>query len=149
MPGPEFGAPRPGLSYPDRQAAFVVVEKAGLIALVDVAQALRGLDLPGGGIDPGETPQQAAMRECAEEAGLRVAVEGEPFVFADQYTVHSHGPVHTLGQFFEARLLGEDPALRTEEDHSLVWLDPCEAIVRLDRDAHAWAVAAWLRRVRA
>jgi 8-oxo-dGTP diphosphatase len=145
MPGPVFGEPRPGFAYPDRAAVFVVVEKDGLIALVDVAQPLRGLDLPGGGIDPGETPQQAAERECAEEAGLRVAVEGAPFVLAEQYSVHSHGGVHTIGQFFEARLLAEEPALRIEADHSLVWIEPQAAILRLDREAHAWAVAAWLR----
>ena len=29
-------------------------------------------DLPGGGIDPGETPMEAAQRECYEETGLIV-----------------------------------------------------------------------------
>ncbi len=30
-------------------------------------------NLPGGHVDPGETPYQAAIRECDEEAGLRVS----------------------------------------------------------------------------
>lgn len=30
-----------------------------------------GLMLPGGGVDPGESCREAAVRECAEEAGLR------------------------------------------------------------------------------
>ncbi len=34
---------------------------------------LPGLALPGGGVDPGETAREAAMREGAEEAGLEFA----------------------------------------------------------------------------
>jgi 8-oxo-dGTP pyrophosphatase MutT (NUDIX family) len=33
-----------------------------------------------GGIEPGESPEDAARRELAEESGLRVAALGEPFV---------------------------------------------------------------------
>ncbi len=31
-----------------------------------------GLSLPGGGVDPGETCREAALRECREEANLQV-----------------------------------------------------------------------------
>jgi 8-oxo-dGTP diphosphatase len=41
---------------------------------------------------------------------------------------------------------GERPELKVEDDHTLVWLDPRDAVVALRHDAHAWAVAAWLRR---
>lgn len=149
MAVPEFGAPQPGQWYLERPAAFVLVEREGLIALVNVDQPMRGLDLPGGGLDAAETAQAAAARECAEEAGLVVEVAAEPFARAAQYSIHSRGGVHTLGQFFEGRLVAEDPTRKTEDDHTLVWMSPQEAIVRLDRDAHAWAVAAWLRRVKA
>ncbi len=36
-------------------------------------------DLPGGGVDHGETPQQAMQRELWEELGIAVDVVGEPF----------------------------------------------------------------------
>lgn len=149
MATPQFGHPEPGRDYPDRPAAFVIVERGGLIALVEVDAPRRGLDLPGGGLDPGETAAEAAVRECAEEAGLRVAVEPEPFARADHFHVNQFGESHnTRGQFFEAHLLAEEPALKIEHDHTLVWLEPHEAIQRLYRDSHAWAVAAWLRRLR-
>jgi 8-oxo-dGTP diphosphatase len=35
--------------------------------------------------------------------------------------------------------------LKIEEDHELVWLAPFDALLRLDRESHAWAVVAWLR----
>ena len=39
-----------------------------------------------------------------------------------------------------------DPARKVEADHELVWLDPAFAIATLRHDAHAWAVALWMRR---
>jgi 8-oxo-dGTP diphosphatase len=42
----------------------------------------------------------------------------------------------------------EAPDRKIEDDHQLDWVDPYEALRRLDRESHAWAVAAWLRRWR-
>ena len=151
MTVPQFGAPEPGRDYPDRPAAFAVVEREGRIALVRVTFEGGGgrVDLPGGGIDAGETAAQAAARECGEEAGLKVAIEDGPFVRADHFFVNEKGAsFNTRGQFFAARLVGEDPSLKSEDDHALEWRDPYEALRLLDREAHVWAVAAWLRRDR-
>lgn len=145
---PQFGQAEPGATYPDRPAAFAVVERGDLIALVEVERRQRGLvlDLPGGGIDDGETPAEAAIRECGEEAGLVVALEAEPFVRADHYFLHNDGVVrNTRGTFFAGQVAAEDASLKIEHDHTLIWMAPQEAIVRLDRESHVWAVAAWLR----
>jgi 8-oxo-dGTP diphosphatase len=105
------------------------------------------VDLPGGGLDPGETHAQAAVRECGEEAGLRVSITGEAFARADHYFINDEGRTNnTRGWFFAAQLEGEAPELKIEDDHDLVWLEPLEAIRALDRESHAWAVATWLRR---
>ena len=151
MNAPQFGDPEPGRDYPDRPAAFAIVEQDGKIACVEVAWRIEGpeIDLPGGGLDPGERGAHAAARECGEEAGLKIVASAEPFSCADHYFVNTEGKRNnTRGQFFEARLEGEAPELKIEDDHSLLWLEPLEAIRRLDRDSHAWAVAAWLRRVK-
>jgi 8-oxo-dGTP diphosphatase len=145
---PQFGAPEPGRDYPDRPAAFALVERAGRIALVRVSFENGGgrTDLPGGGLDPGETAAQAAIRECGEEAGLAIAVEEAPFVRADHFFVNEEGiSRNTRGSFFVGRVVREDASLKIEADHALVWTDPYEALLDVDRESHAWAIAVWLR----
>jgi 8-oxo-dGTP diphosphatase len=149
MSVPQFGSREEGRDYPDRPAAFALIEQDGRIACVRVAWRHGGpkIDLPGGGLDPGESPAAAAARECGEEAGVKVTVAGQPFVHADHYFVNAEGRSNnTRGAFFVASLEAEAPELKIEEDHDLVWLEPLEAIRALDRESHAWAVAAWLRR---
>ena len=62
-----------------RQAARAVVldpDDAVLLVRFEFPDGSRWA-LPGGGVDPGETHQQALQRELAEEAGLRDVVVGD------------------------------------------------------------------------
>ena len=145
---PQFGDLLPGRDYADRPAAFGILERDGQIAVVNVRKpdAAAWFDLPGGGVDPGETSAQAVVREYGEEAGLRVSA-GELFSRADQYFLNTEGVAwNNRSDFFALELIGEDPALKVEDDHTLVWLNPLEAIASLRHDSHAWALAVWLRR---
>jgi 8-oxo-dGTP diphosphatase len=147
MQTPQFGTPDPDLSYVDRPAVFGLVEQGGRIALVRIQKplALPWLDLPGGGIDLGESEEEALAREFGEETGLVIS-PGEVFARADQRYINTDGEAYNnRGSFWTAVLEGEEPVLKIEDDHELVWLPPQEALVRLRHDAHAWAVAAWLR----
>jgi 8-oxo-dGTP diphosphatase len=144
---PQFGAPEPGHAYPDRPAAFGILVRGEDIALVEVTTPGKPLwrDLPGGGLDPGESPGEALVREFAEETGLRVRA-GETFLRADQFFINGDGErFNVRGVFMTATLEGEAPNLKIEDDHQLIWRPPLEAIRIMRRDAHAWAVAAWLR----
>jgi 8-oxo-dGTP diphosphatase len=147
---PQFGEPKAGRDYPDRPAAFVVVEREGLIAVARVRFEGGGgrLDLPGGGLDPGETVAQAAVRECGEEVGLKVEA-GEELTRADHFFVNEQDEAkNTRGVFLAARLVAAAAELKTEADHSLEWMAPQEALIHLDRESHVWAVTCWLRRLR-
>jgi len=144
----QFGTAEPGVAYRERPTAFGIVERDGRIACVRVErpQEKSYFDLPGGAIDDSETERQALAREFVEETGLTVE-PGEAFAWAGQYFRKSDGaPVNNLAAFYTASVAAEDPAAKVEDDHTLVWLDPHEAVARLRHDAHAWAVAAWLRR---
>jgi 8-oxo-dGTP diphosphatase len=122
--------------------------RAGLVALVEVAKSGHApwLDLPGGAIDPGETAAQAVVREFGEETGLVIS-PGSVLGHADQFFINTDGEAFNNRQtVFGVGFVGERDELKIEADHTLVWRDPNEAIVRLRHDSHAWAVAAWLRR---
>jgi 8-oxo-dGTP diphosphatase len=142
-----FGEPRPGLEYRDRPSAYGLLESDGRLALVHVSAPGRApfFDLPGGGIDEGESDAQALVREFGEETGL-VVEAGELVTRADQFMINTENqPFLGQGAFYETVLRGERPDLKVEDDHTLVWLDANEALLRLRHDSHAWAVSAWLR----
>lgn len=147
MAAPQFGTPEPGRDHRDRPAAFGIAERDGKIALVRVEKPGHPpwLDLPGGAVDPGEDAPQAVVREFGEEAGLRVAVV-EPYGTADQFFVNTDGEAfNNRATFFVLEIADEATELKVEDDHTLVWLAPHEAVEILRHEAHAWAVAAWLR----
>jgi len=144
-----FGAPVAGKTYQDRAAAFGIAENdLGQIALAQVTKPGKApyFDLPGGAVDGDETEQQAVVREFGEETGLIVEA-GSLVETVSQLFLKSDGqPVRNFGGVYVVRVTGEEPGLKVEDDHRLVWLDPRDAVVALRHDAHAWAVAAWLRR---
>ena len=145
---PQFGRAEPGLAYAERPAAFGLALRDGRLACVRVERSDMAayLDLPGGAIDPGEDAREALRREFLEETGLKVRAV-EEIARADQRFRKSDGaPVNNRAAFFTAEIEGEAPEAKVEDDHTLVWLDPVEALRSLRHEAHAWAVAAWLRR---
>lgn len=144
-----FGTPLEGLTYRNRRAAFGVAENGlGQIALAQVTKPGKApyFDLPGGAVDGDETEAQAVAREFGEEVGL-VVEAGALIEVVSQHFLKSDGePVRNFGGVYVVRMQGEKVGLKIEDDHALVWLDPRDAVVALRHDAHAWAVAAWMRR---
>ncbi|MCP9858089.1 NUDIX hydrolase [Cyanobium sp. Cruz-8D1] len=62
------------LARPHSHGALVAIWHQGRLLLVQTSYR-RGLGLPGGGLERRETARQAAVRELAEELGLRVSPE--------------------------------------------------------------------------
>jgi 8-oxo-dGTP diphosphatase len=117
-----YGEPTPGLDYRDRPAAYGLLEQEGRLALVHVSLPDRAafFDLPGGGIDEGESEAQALVREFGEETGLLVEA-GDLVTRAEQYMLSAHDePFLSQGGFFEAQLRQERPELKIEDSHALV-----------------------------
>lgn len=117
--------------------AVAVVQQGGrvLVGRRPAGAELAGLwEFPGGKILEGETPQQAAARECLEETGLAVRILGEYSRVEHQY---EHGLLRL--HFLAAEPV--DPAAAPREPYRWV------PVGELDRYEFPAANAAVLRRL--
>ncbi|MFN8635279.1 MAG: NUDIX domain-containing protein [Chloroflexota bacterium] len=111
-------------------AACLIRDEAGRVLLV--LQSYRHSTVwmpPGGWVDRGETPQEAARREAWEEVGLRVEV-GRPLAVS----AGGYGEITIL---FECRLLGE-PAVTLSHEIDEADFFPTDDLPPLTDATRAW-----------
>jgi 8-oxo-dGTP diphosphatase len=107
-----------------RRGVYAILPRGRDVLLTFQAGPFDEFQLPGGGIDPGESPVQALHREVLEETGWKIAAPRRlgafrRFTFMPEYDlwaeklceVYVARPVRSLG-----------PA--REVDHSPVWMSP-------------------------
>ena len=135
---PEFGQRIDGIQYTLRPGGYGVVrDAAGLIAVVATP---RGLFLLGGGQDPGESPEEAFVREAREECqlevcGLCLIGVADELVFGESEQIHFRKRCTFFAAMAEFSVVcGGEP------DHELLWLSVPDAIARLAHASQRWAV---------
>ncbi|UWQ18117.1 NUDIX hydrolase [Jannaschia sp. M317] len=130
---PRLGTPpRPDATYRLRPGAYAVLLHRGRVLLTE--QTLSGrteLQLPGGGIDPGEAPLPALHREVFEETGHRCAIlrrvgAYRRFTWMPEYGFHAE----KLCTIY-AGLAGPRLGPPSEPGHRAIWLAPDKAGARL------------------
>lgn len=102
--------------------ALVDVDSRVLIAQRPPGKSMAGLwEFPGGKVDPGETPEQALVRELHEELGVETATSClAPIAFAS----HGYEKFHLLMPVFACRKWNGTPQPR--EGQVLKWVAPME-----------------------
>lgn len=131
------GVPKAGQRYQVRAGAYGILMRERQILLTWQDEPHNELQLPGGGIDPGEGGIAALHREVFEETGWHI---GTPrrlgafrrFTFMPEYDMWAEKICH----IYLAR-----PTVRlgspTEPGHTEVWMNPVDAIPLLYNDGDA------------
>lgn len=137
--------PRNGQQYTRRPGAYAILPRDGRLLLTYQAAPHREFQLPGGGIDPGESPLRALHREVFEETGWRI---GKPmrlgvfrrFVYMPEYDMFAEKLCH----IYLARPVRPHGA-PSEPGHFAHWMTPSDAIDALANDGDAAFVAGLIR----
>lgn len=128
-----FGdSPHPGVKYIRRAGVYALLPQGGDLLLTCQFDPDPEIQLPGGGIDPGESPIAALHREVFEETGWSIATPRRigtfrRFAYMPDYDLWAE----KICMIYIAR-----PVLRmgppSEPDHQALWMDAAAASDVLD-----------------
>ena len=129
--------PQNGQRYRLRPGAYAILPRDGQLLLTYQAAPHDEVQLPGGGIDPGESPLRALHREVFEETGWRIANPlrlgaFRRFVFMPEYDMFAEKLCH----IYLARPVRPHGPPR-EVGHLAHWMTPEEAVHALANEGDA------------
>lgn len=138
--------PQPGLHYTPRPGVYAIIDAGDGILATFQEEPWPELQLPGGGIDPGENPQQALAREVMEETGYGIHSPQRlgmfhRFTYMPDYDLYAQKQCH----IYTARL-GLRRSEPTEVGHAAVFLPWATAVEKLAVPGDRHFVAQVMRR---
>ncbi|MBZ8117900.1 NUDIX hydrolase [Roseovarius sp. LXJ103] len=136
-------APKAGIRYTMRPGVYAILPHKGGLLVTHQTEPEPEWQLPGGGIDPGESPLQALHREVFEETGWHIARPRRlgafrRFVYMPEYDLWAE----KLCMIYVARpVLPHGPP--TEPDHTPMVMDVQEAALILGNEGDRMFVNQW------
>lgn len=133
-----FDKPEPGYHYTHRPGAYGVAHGAdGRLFLVRTKD---GLEIPGGGIEPGEGAEEALRREFLEETGYELEAV-TPWLCIQQFlTQPAEGKFYHKYPYFYLVVLGRKLGPPFEQGHAPCWIRPEDALGQMAESGQEWIV---------
>lgn len=133
--------PQNGQRYKLRPGVYAILPRAGKLLCTYQGDPHYEVQLPGGGIDPGEHPLNALHREVFEETGWRIAAPRKlgafrRFSFMPEYDLWAEKLCHI---YLARPVRPHGPP--SEPGHMALWLSVEEALTELYNDGDADFVA--------
>jgi 8-oxo-dGTP diphosphatase len=133
--------PLAGQQYKHRAGVYAILPRAGKLLLTYQGDPHFEVQLPGGGIDPGEHPLNALHREVFEETGWRIAAPRKlgafrRFTYMPEYDLWAEKLCHI---YLAHPVRPHGPP--TEPGHMALWMSVEEALAELYNDGDADFVA--------
>lgn len=133
-----------GQAYRPRPGAYAIIHDGRDVLLTQQLEPSPEYQLPGGGIDRGETPMRALHREVFEETGWKVAVQRrigafQRFCYMPEYDLWAQ----KICQVYLCRAILQlsEP---TEPHHRAIWTSPETALRILDSAGDRHMLQIWL-----
>jgi 8-oxo-dGTP pyrophosphatase MutT (NUDIX family) len=130
-----------------RSAGGAVFRESGgkLQVVIILTAAERRWQIPKGIIDPGETPEQAAVREVREESGVEAEIVDAITTTDYWFSFRLEGVmrrIHKFVDFYLMRYTGGDTADHEDEVIEARWVDVDKAVAMLEFDQERNVVSA-------
>lgn len=142
-----YGAvPQHGQRYGLRAGVYAILPRDGALLMTFQGDPHDELQLPGGGIDPGEAPLRALHREVYEETGWSIARPRRlgafrRFTWMPEYTRFAEKLCHV----YVAHPVRRHGPPR-EPNHTALWVDPAMALDALANAGDAAFLSRFLSR---
>lgn len=138
-------AVKPGMRYTQRPGAYAILLRGDKILLTHQADPVPEFQLPGGGIDPGESPLQALHREAFEETGWRIAAPRRlgafrRFTFMPEYDLWADKICHV---YLARPVICHGPP--REPGHTAIWVPTALGLEMLANDGDRLFLSRLLR----
>lgn len=136
---------KPGMRYKQRPGAYAILLRGDRMLLTFQAEPVPEFQLPGGGIDPGESPLQALHREAFEETGWRIAAPRRlgafrRFTYMPEYDLWAEKICHV---YLARPVLCHGPP--REPGHTAIWVHIDLGLDMLANDGDRMFLAQLLR----